>query len=506
MTDRRTRAREVRREAADLAFDLPPAKHTTNGEEVEYGRPIANYSKGLPHDAAGIVTPAAYSALRKALSSGDPDDFEAIPLGTPGGRKLTNPQSGLAFDLEGPDAQAVTLAPAPRIDSAQSSAELGELYWMALLRDVRFRDYGTDPDVAAAVADLNTSFSDFRGPRDGGVVTPGTLFRGTCPGDLVGPYVSQFLVKDVQFGSFRYHQRQQTVAPGLNFLTTFADWLNAQNGGPFVPEVVSTAPAAARYIRNLRDLTHYVHVDALYEAYLNACLILLDLKAPFDPANPYQTSTNQEGFGTWGPPHILSLVTEVATRALKAVWYQKWFVHRRLRPEELGGRLEAERLGLDAFPMIDGEFLASGALAASQAANGGVSLLPSAFPEGCPTHPAYGSGHATVAGACVTVLKAFFDESWVIPNPQEPDASGTALVAYTGPDAGAMTVGGELNKVASNIGMARNAAGVHWRTDYDEAVRLGEAIAIQVLREQEGTYNEPSGLTISTFDGKGVEI
>jgi hypothetical protein len=29
-----------------------------------------------------------------------------------------------------------------------------------------------------------------------------------------------------------------------------------------------------------------------------------------------------------GSPHILSWVTEVATRALKAVWYQKWFVHR----------------------------------------------------------------------------------------------------------------------------------------------------------------------------------
>ena len=27
-------------------------------------------------------------------------------------------------------------------------------------------------------------------------------------------------------------------------------------------------------------------------------------------------------------------------RALKAAWYQKWSVHRRLRPEEFGGRLQ----------------------------------------------------------------------------------------------------------------------------------------------------------------------
>jgi hypothetical protein len=44
------------------------------------------------------------------------------------------------------------------------------------------------------------------------------------------------------------------------------------------------------------------------------------------------------GFGTFGGPHILALLTEVSTRALKAVWYQKWLVHRRLRPEEFGGR------------------------------------------------------------------------------------------------------------------------------------------------------------------------
>jgi membrane-associated phospholipid phosphatase len=30
---------------------------------------------------------------------------------------------------------------------------------------------------------------------------------------------------------------------------------------------------------------------------------------------------------------------------------------------------------------------------------------------GCPLHPSYPSGHATVAGACSVMLKAFFDEN-----------------------------------------------------------------------------------------------
>src|SRR4029434_3100349 len=135
-----------------------------------------------------------------------------------------------------------------------------------------------------------------------------------------------------------------------------------------------------RYIRNGRDLAQYVHVDALYQAYLTACLILLDLGVPVDPGNPYATSTTQDAFGTWGGPHILSLVTEVATRALKAVWYQKWFVHRRLRPEAFGGLVDHVRTGAAAYPLHP-ESLDSAALDAVFQQYGSY-LLPQAYPEG----------------------------------------------------------------------------------------------------------------------------
>jgi hypothetical protein len=49
--------------------------------------------------------------------------------------------------------------------------------------------------------------------------------------------------------------------------------------------------------------------------------------------------TTQTGFGTLGEPDFKVLVSAVATLALKAVWYQKWFVHRRLRPEAFAGRV-----------------------------------------------------------------------------------------------------------------------------------------------------------------------
>ena len=133
----------------------------------------------------------------------------------------------------------------------------------------------------------------------------------------------------------------------------------------------------------------------------------------------------------------------------------------------------------------------------------GNALLPMAFPEGSPTHPAYGAGHATVAGACVTILKAWFDESTVIPHPVVPNAEGTGLLPYSGPP---LTLGNELNKLAANIAQGRNALGIHYRSDYWESLRLGEQVAIGLLQDQKKTYNEGGSWTITRFDGTTITV
>jgi hypothetical protein len=493
---RRSQAYRVRVAAAKLAKHRPLVVARANGEETDYPY-VANYSKALPHDGLGEVDPGAYRALLDALRSGDPDRFERIPLGL--GVKLTAPQTGLAFDLEGPDAGHLAIPPAPRIDGPENSAEMAELYWMALARDVHVADYEVDPITRAAADDLSERFSDFRGPKQAGRVTPQTLFRGSTAGDRVGPYFSQFLWLDVPFGAQRIEQRNQTTLAGVDFLTDYPVWLAAQNGADlFGNEPIDPQP---RYLRNLRDLARWVQIDALYQAYLNACLVLLGLRCPVNAGNPLVGSATQAGFGEWGPPHILSLVTEVATRALKAVWRQKWLVHRRLRPEEFGGRIHHHMTGAAVYP-IDPEILNSPVLD-RVFTRYGTYLLPMAFSEGCPTHPAYGAGHATVAGACVTVLKAWFDGSFVIPEPVVASDDGLALLPYHGPP---LTVSGELDKVAANIAIGRNGAGVHWRTDYWESVRLGEEVAIGILEEQKLCHNQEPSFTFTGFDGKTVKI
>jgi len=120
--------------------------------------------------------------------------------------------------------------------------------------------------------------------------------------------------------------------------------------------------------------------------------------------------------------------------------------------------------------------------------------------------PDYPSGHSTLAGAAITILKAWFNESTVLPNPVVPDASGTTLVPYTGSDAGQITIGGELNKLAGNIGAGRDFGGVHYRGSNRQGFALGEGIAIGLLLDQKHTFNEDAEFTFTAFDGTKITI
>jgi membrane-associated phospholipid phosphatase len=377
---------------------------------------------------------------------------------------------------------------------------------MAVLRDVPFMEYDIEPLAQAAAADLD-ALVDFRGPKIGGHVVTPTLFRGLTPGDRNGPYLSQFFWLPAPYGANFIQQKLQTTVAGLDYMTSFGAWLEAQNGCQ--PAQTDQFEPTRRYIINGRDLGQWVHIDVLFQAYFIAFLCMGEMGVPANPGNPYLRSATQDGFGTFGGPHFATLLCEVATRALKAQWFQKWFVHRRQRPEAFAGRVHLAASGAVTDP-IHADLFNSSVLALiadhNAALNGGemTYLLPQAYPEGSPLHPSYGAGHATVAGACVTILKALFDESFEVPHPVVPNVNGSALLPYSGP---ALTVGGELNKIASNVALARNFAGIHWRSDATASLKLGEAIAINILRDQRACYNEDfRGFTFTKFDGTTVTV
>jgi len=509
---RSKKAEKIRIAAAKA--DKYIATQNDNGDEALYPEKWGSYSKGLAHDAKGDVRIRSYNGMLRALRTGVGTEFDKIGLG--GAVPLVDPQAGLAFTLEGGDPQSFQIQPAPPLASASRAGEAVEAYWMALLRDVPFSEYDNHPLAQAAISDIN-KLSDFRGPKNAGTVTPRTLFRGFTPGDLVGPYVSQFLLKPFDYGALKIDQTFQTFSPQLDYMTEFAAWLAVQNGQATDPLAVRTRPfgenvvGPARYLRDGRGLSAYVHADISFEPYLNACMVLLAQQppTPYSEGNPYNANTTQAGFGTFGSAYAKTQIATVAALTLKAVWFQKWFVHRVLRPEAYGALVHKTMLPaskrLHKMYPVHSDVLNSEAVQRALARHGN-GLLPQAFPEGSPCHPSYGQGRGAVAGACATILKAVFDENAVIADPKvtsrELDESGADVLAdYPGPDKEMLTVGGEANKLAANIALGRSHAGVNFRSDYERSVILGEEVAISVLRDQKATFNESASWKFTRFDG-----
>jgi hypothetical protein len=124
---------KLRRDAAVAGLQTTPQnlQHPSNQDEELYPNKLGSYSKGLPHNNDGTVVASAYAALLKAINSGQPADFDAIPLA--GTTRLTNPQAGLAFDIEGPDAHALVQPPAPAFASRAQAAEISENYCATFL-------------------------------------------------------------------------------------------------------------------------------------------------------------------------------------------------------------------------------------------------------------------------------------------------------------------------------------------------------------------------------------
>ncbi|MGB7395710.1 MAG: vanadium-dependent haloperoxidase [Pricia sp.] len=645
MSKRRENAFATRQLANKTAKYRPHPKNINNDDEQKFRhcdapfKPshLTNFTKGLPHDYdTGLISnPDHFQYFVRAIDSGDFRDFRDTPLGFAenclghvcdtdhldwksdkaktsgdgGGnvpiRAWESQSAGNSYDLEGPDAQAVTMPPAPKLGSAELDAEMAEIYAQALLRDTPFNAMTpgvtgigsgkTKSDISTLTtldaldtkkADVETvkEYTDALNGLDwfkpdvplrlnlqetirrrDNTQLPANAFRGIAPGDEIGPYISQFLLAGnsgingsggngperspsegfISYGSASIDQRVRVATIGKDYLTDWDEWFDVQRGADFRGLETYEGSPKRRFIHTPRDLATYVHYDALYQAYLNACLLMLGNGVPFDPGIPFQEGDNrdhQQGFAHFGGPHILSLVTEVATRALKAVRFQKYNVHRRGRPEMLAARIHKADDLKEMAPILSkmkDRLDASGILTKVEAANGADNfLLPMAFCEGSPMHPSYGAGHATVAGACVTILKAFFDHKHPLNIVPVEDTQQEVLdllesiapgvtpkscnLAYVSVQEGSqldivpvldqecelakLTVEGELNKLASNIAIGRNWAGVHYFTDYYESLLMGEEIAIGILEEQKLTYSENFSMTLAKFDGTTIRI
>lgn len=516
------------RKNAAQAQKINVGDQADNGDAARFTDFSGLYSKALLHDNLGIPNAASMVSLRNACATGNAADFGKIIVGTPGGggnSKLNGPQGAIAFDLEGIDSHCTIIPAAPSVASAQTAAEQVEHYWGALLADVPFSEYATNPLAAQAIGDLNslsflTSSANNQFPHP---VTPQNLFRGQfVPGDgnVLGPYMSQFMIQPTFYGSQFLDQKLQTFLPlgagGSNYLTSVSEYQLVQNGGNSGRTLAFDQ--TFRYLRSGRDLAAYTHVDVLYQGYFVAFLVLAGLGAAPNPGNPYIGSKTEKAFGTLGGPDAAATIGEMATRALKASWFHKWVKDLRMRPEEYGALVHARKTNANPMPQAAAALHAdalNSAVLPIILSNYGSYLLPQPFPEGSPTHPCYPTGHGTVGGACTTLLKFFFNGSQKIRplllaagrDVSEPSADGLSLNTYTGTDRDSLDLNGELNKLAYNVSIGHGIhAGIHFRSSTYWSILLGEQVALSVLQDRAKSYNEPFTIHITKFDGTTATI
>jgi hypothetical protein len=485
------------------------------------------FHKALEHNIVDgrLSSPKTYEKMRAALIKNDQKKLAAIPLATGSQMVLANPLASLSTPLVGGNYCKFHLPEPPHLSSNSAAADILEDYAMALARDIPFVNYSTDATITTLLNTThmnNESIIDhlkYYTPKNT-AFTSKTIFTGLSADEQNGPYISQLLLLDVQIGGcvlvqkYKSYVSRQDVVPStqIEWGINKDEMIALQNGHLTSLPLNDPANSQHTYIYNGRALGEAVHNDTAYQYYFQAANILSSLGAKPNPGFPVYP--NQGSFITGSAlANIVCSIGEVTALALKHSWYWKWQQYRKLRPEVFS--LWVDNVMTDRVQnyknydiknsVLDNDILSDIYLLYSSY------TLPLCYREGSPTHPSYPAGHAVCAGANCTLLKIFYDAEQLWSSLGSPviqsDDTGANLIPYTGADYTNMTIGSEINKLASNISLGRNWAGVHYRTDSMAGMILGEDIAIKYMEDYLSANVEKNldgtvpHITFRKFDG-----
>ena len=479
-----------------------PVEHEYEETVTLHGHEVAPFmfTKGMPleRDDEGRRYPEGFvpadrmvrnyrDPIRNRSSLAGIDEFERG-----GGRLFIGVPGVHSINLSGMDPWRGVMPPAPDPRGARNAAEMVDVYAMEQVRDVPFVEWPNEPgddavgvpyDVVDAVeTDLTAATGE--GALDGWWYDTDRLFVEADTDEVDwGPYVSQFLLRELKLWALNASQEYLRYPAGEDYNDTREAWLDTVEGrGEFAAETNPNQPPSDNkgHIATPRHLATVVNAEPPFQEYLIATIQLLG-DVDFDPGLPYtdRDDGNVFAYTDTGPVGLLDMLTRVARQALLAAFYQKYYVHFRCRPETYGGRVHAQRnLGADiGVPSLltDAEILS--------VREGDEDYLSTAYIEGSPVHPAYPSGHSVIAGACGTVLKTWFtDVAWPYDDYYVPTADGQSRDTIPLPS-GHTGVYQEIDKLMSNVGLARMFAGVHYYSDHYWGVKLGEQVAVGELAD-----------------------
>jgi hypothetical protein len=441
------------------------------------------FSKGLQHSLNGYPERETFENFCRAIQERDINAFEGMKLTVP----WVDPTAGSRLS----GTQIFHPHNGPWFDTRVMLGDMAELYWAALIRDVPFGLYGDNALARQAKDELvwvdAQRFS-------------GSLFKMELPEIDRGGFLSQFLIQPVPLNGTQSAQRILCPTSSNDFMTTDDSWAACQNGDR--ARSITTHLETPRYIFNGRALAEFVRYDFAFQAFLWAGLILQSWgRRALNPGLAGRYTQSSSAFVNNGWPRVFALLAEASEMALQDVWFWKWRIFRRLRPEELGGRYSLATSdnsaaasvrnidSLDAVKVSKKKF--------------GTTFLAQAYPEGAPMHPSFPAGHAEIAGACVTILKAFSDPTFLVPSPILPSNDGLDVTSCNE----AVSIEGELNKLAWNMAFGRCFAEIHYRSDCEAGLLLGEDIALKVLSSAGREIAQgKSTLRFRRFDGSWTSV
>ncbi|WP_235953008.1 bromoperoxidase [Salipiger sp. PrR002] len=426
----------------------------------------------------------------------------------------------------------VQLPPPPQMGSAELAAEMAELYAMMLLRDTPFSAM-TDPHHAIWI-DGRTRFTlhellcEMRSlswydherrtatPGEPGVrrrqlrlnregqLTLASMYRGTlAPAAPGGQPLSLFHWIDRCAPDLL---AEPCAAPDAEApMSAWVDWIGAQSGAALA--LATAEPSAMSPLVTPRDLAFRMQDSHPCRVYYNAALMLLARGSEFDPGLEPQGSEDPVS-----AQRLLSLMAEGAERAFEAAMRLRGRDDRSSPPATTAARLAAI-LGRDEIPAGTAPELRGAAedlqtyapnllhwVSRWNAARGRTRranapyMLSELEVGGLRRHPSDAALQVVVAGALSTLFKALFNTR---PAPH--------LRMATDPAPG-FDLAVEADQLAADVALSAAASGAQFQAESHQNLRIGEALALQVLRGWLAQLPQRASMDLTNFDGKPLRI
>jgi len=337
--------------------------------------------------------------------------------------------------------------------------------------------------------------------NDDGQLTLRTIFRGGLGFSENAPRLSPIFQLDTEVSETGGYM------PPLSETSDMSSWLSwcaAHSGASLRPQCDQVQPE----IQSLGHLSEYIHQAMPSRLFHNAALDALARGAEVD----HGLCPDYPASHSWNGPRILNLMAKAEQQAQRLSTDNMMRNRRHYhRPPVTAARMSVHLACQDMSSDKNDTFRQAADELADAAPNllhwytqaqdvmrGPQTIEPALFlplsgTGNAPLHPSDFTSTVMIAGALGTLIKAVFETS---PEALRP-------VRDQGPD---RHLEADIDQLVANISLARLVAGGHFPAENYQDLRLGQTIALHLLRDTLGQENRSTQLSFRDFDGRRLTL